>query len=86
MQTTRLSDNGNIIIPEIICNTYGWREGLEFMIIDIGDGILLKPLEHFKEIKIDELIGCTGYKGTKKSLKDMEDAVAKGSEESRICN
>jgi len=83
MQTTRLSDNGNVIIPEMILTAYGWREGLEFIIIDIGDGILLKPLEPFKETKIEDVIGCTGYKGPKKSLKDMEDAIAKGAEESR---
>jgi len=83
MQTTRLSDNGNVIIPEMIRTAYGWREGLEFIIIDIGGGILLKPLEPFKETKIEDVIGCTGYKGPKKSLKDMEDAIAKGAEESR---
>ncbi|OQX19030.1 MAG: AbrB family transcriptional regulator, partial [Desulfobacteraceae bacterium IS3] len=48
-----------------------------------GNGILLKPLEHFQETTIEDVLGCTGYKGPKKSLRDMEDAIAKGAEESR---
>jgi len=84
--TTRLSDNGNVIIPEIIRNAYGWGEGLEFIVTDTGNGILLRPLEHFQETKIEveDVLGCTGYKGPKKSLKDMEDAIAKRAEESRL--
>lgn len=78
--TTRLSDNGNVVIPEIIRNTYGRGEGLEFIITDTGNGILLRPPEPFRETKIEDVIGCTGYKVPVKSLRDMEDAIAKGSE------
>lgn len=82
--TTLLSDNGHVIIPEIIRNAYGWGEGLEFIVTDTGNGILLRPLEHFQETKIEDVLGCTGYKGPKKSLRDMEDAIAKRAEKSRV--
>jgi hypothetical protein len=47
----------------------------------VGDGIKLKPMKPYKETKIEEVIGCVGYKGPKKSLKDMEAAIAKGARE-----
>lgn len=83
MQTTRLSGNGEVGIPEFIRTVYGWGEGLEFMITDIGEGILLRPLRPFEETRIEDVLGCTGYKGPRKSLRDMEDAIAKGAGENR---
>ena len=44
----------------------------------VGESIKLKPIKPYKETKIDEVIGCVGYEGPKKSLKDMEAAIAKG--------
>lgn len=78
MQTTCLSNNGNVNIPEFIRTAYGWGEGLEFVIIDVGKGILFRPLELSEETQIEDVLGCTGYKGPKISLRDMEDAIAKG--------
>ena len=57
------------------------KAGLEFVIEDVADGIKLKPIKPYKETKIDEVIGCVGYEGPKKSLKDMEAAIVKGAQE-----
>jgi hypothetical protein len=35
-------------------------------------------LSPYLETKAEELIGCVGYKGPRKSLKEMEAAIAKG--------
>jgi len=78
METTRLSNKGQIVIPKKVRVTHGWEPGLEFIVEDTGDGIKLKPLTPYSETKAEELLGCVGYKGPKKSLKEMEAAIAKG--------
>ena len=81
MEKTRLSNKGQIVIPKGIRVLHGWKAGLEFAIESVGESIKLKPIKPYKETKIDEVIGCVGYKGPKKSLRDMEAAIAKGAKE-----
>ncbi len=81
MEKTRLSNKGQVVIPKAVRVLHGWKAGLEFAIEDVGDGIKLKPIKPYKETKIDEVIGCVGYEGPKKSLKDMEAAIAAGAKE-----
>ena len=81
MEKTRLSNKGQVVIPKAIRVLHGWKAGLEFVIEDVEDGIKLKPIKPYKETKIDEVIGCVGYEGPKKSLMDMEAAIVKGAKE-----
>ena len=81
MEKTRLSNKGQVVIPKAIRALHGWKAGLEFVIENVVDGIKLKPIKPYKETKIDEVIGCVGYEGPKKSLQDMEAAIAKGAKE-----
>ncbi|MBI4774159.1 MAG: AbrB/MazE/SpoVT family DNA-binding domain-containing protein [Deltaproteobacteria bacterium] len=83
MEKTRLSNKGQIVIPKAIRELHGWKSGLEFVIENTGDGIKLRPIKPYKQTRIDEAIGCVGYEGPRKSLKDMESAIAKGAKESR---
>ena len=78
METTRLSNKGQIVIPKNVRAAHGWEPGLEFVVEDTGDGIKLKPKTPFLETRAEELLGCVDYKGPKKSLKEMEAAIAKG--------
>ena len=72
METTRLSSKGQVIIPQTIRDAHHWRPGAEFSIIETDQGILLTPLKPFRKKSVDDVLGCTGYKGKRKSLKDME--------------
>jgi len=83
MEKTRLSNKGQVVIPKAIRELHGWKAGLEFVIENEGDGVRLRPIKAYEETTIDEVIGCTGYRGPRRSLKDMESAIAKGAEESR---
>ena len=78
METTRLSNKGQVVIPKQVRSAHGWKPGLEFIVEDTGDGIKLKPKKPFLETRVEELLGCVGYQGAKKSLKEMEAAIAKG--------
>jgi len=83
VETTRLSNKGQVVIPKHVRAAHGWEPGLEFAVEDMDDGIKLKPIKPYKESKIDEVLGCVNYKGPKMSLKDMELAIAKGAKESK---
>jgi AbrB family looped-hinge helix DNA binding protein len=78
MQTTRLSSKGQLILPKSLRDAHGWHTGVEFVLLEEGDGVFLKPLNPYAGTKLDQLVGCLGYKGPKKTLKQMEDAIAKG--------
>jgi AbrB family looped-hinge helix DNA binding protein len=83
METTRLSEKGQIVIPKRVRDIRGWEAGIEFLIEEFEDGIKLKPVKPFEETTIEDVLGCTHYDGPKKTLKDMEAAIAKGAKESR---
>jgi AbrB family looped-hinge helix DNA binding protein len=82
METTRLSEKGQIVIPKRIRTDHHWEPGMEFSIEDLGDSIALKPIGSFKRTKLRDVLGCIRYEGPKKSLKEMDDAIAKGARES----
>lgn len=76
--TTRLSSKGQVIIPQVIREAHHWNPGLQFKVIDTEQGLLLMPIKPFNPSSIRMVMGCTGYKGKKKSLKDMARGIAKG--------
>jgi len=78
MLKTKLSSKGQLIIPKSIREDHGWHTGLQFIVLEHNDGLLLKPAKPEFSVTLDDVIGCTGYKGPKKSLKSMEKAIAKG--------
>jgi AbrB family looped-hinge helix DNA binding protein len=81
METTKLSPQGQVIIPKSRRDAHHWEAGLELIAIDMGDGILLKPKKPFLETILNEVAGCLKYHGTPKSLEDMDEAIRQGIEE-----
>jgi AbrB family looped-hinge helix DNA binding protein len=78
VEKTRLSNKGQIVIPKQVRAAHGWEPGLEFSVEDMGDSIKLKPIKPYAETKIGDVLGCVNYNGPKKSLKEMEAAIAQG--------
>ena len=74
METT-LSSKGQIVIPRQIRQRHGWRPGVTFTIVDEGDALVLKPATTRRTTSLEEVIGCAGYTGPKKSLADMDAGV-----------
>ena len=81
MEKTRLSSKGQVIIPKSIRDSRGWKPGEELLVEETNDGIFLKPARGFPRTMLREVLGCMGYKGPPKSLRDMEEAIAKGARE-----
>jgi AbrB family looped-hinge helix DNA binding protein len=78
METTKLSSKGQVIIPKPLRSAHHWETGQELVVIDMGDGILLKPKTPFPESNIKDVASCLKYDGKAKTLEDMEDAIKTG--------
>lgn len=82
MMTTRLSSKGQVIIPKQIRVVRHWEPGQELEVVELEEGVLLKPRSMFPTMKVEEVAGCLAFQGPPKSLADMEEAVRKGALES----
>ncbi|WP_416670237.1 AbrB/MazE/SpoVT family DNA-binding domain-containing protein [Egbenema bharatensis] len=78
MEVTRLSSQGQVVIPPSLRAAHHWEAGQELVAIDVGDGILLKPKKSFPETTLTQVAGCLKYQGTPKSLEELEDAIRQG--------
>ena len=78
-QITKLSARGQIAIPKAIRTARKWKAGTEFVVEEMGDGVLLKPKKEPKRedkpLTIDDLIGIANYKGPRRSIREMDEGV-----------
>ncbi len=75
MKTTKLSSKGQVIIPKAFRSTHRWEPGLELMVIDTGDGLLLKPKAPFAPSELSEVIGMFSGKVAAKTEAQIEAAL-----------
>ena len=75
MITTKLSSKGQVIIPKPIRTAYHWESGQDLIVIDTGEGVLLKPRTPFEETTVDDVASCLKYSGKPKTLEEMEEAI-----------
>ena len=78
MNTTRLSSKGQLVLPKAIRDADNLPEGTEFTVERVPQGVQLRPLRAFPATRLEEVIGCAGYRGSTRSAADMERAIAKG--------
>ncbi len=79
--SVRLSTKGQLVIPREIRDRHGWSEGMELVMADQGDSVILRPVRRFPETRLEDLVGCTGYQGPALSLDEMEAGIARGVQE-----
>ncbi len=80
--TSRLSTKGQLIIPKEIRERHGWRPGSELIVEDRGSEVVLRSSTRVPETSLEDLVGCTGYTGPRRSLEEMEEAIARGARQS----
>jgi AbrB family looped-hinge helix DNA binding protein len=78
METTKLSSKGQVVLPAAIRAAHGWQPGVEFLVEDTADGVLLRPLKPFKSSRLEEVFGSTGYTGPARTVEEMDEAIAEG--------
>lgn len=81
MEKTRLSSKGQVIIPKSIRESRGWKAGEELLVEETEEGIVLRPAQWFPRTKLEDVVGCMGYKGPAKTIEDMREAIVRGARE-----
>jgi AbrB family looped-hinge helix DNA binding protein len=76
--TTILSQKGQVVIPKKVREQRGWSPGLRLSVESTRDGLVLRPLETSRAEAAAALLGIVGYRGPRRSLADMEKAIAIG--------
>ena len=82
METTSLSSKGQVILPKSVREAHHWLPGTRFVVEDVAEGVLLRPITPFTASRLEDVVGCAGYTGPAKSLDEMEEAIAVGARES----
>jgi AbrB family looped-hinge helix DNA binding protein len=77
MTTTKLSSKGQIVIPKEVREAHGWNEGDEFVVQETQDGVVLKLVRRVPRAQLDDVVGCVGYEGPTRTLREMEDGILK---------
>ena len=76
--TTRLTPQGQVALPESLRVARHWEVGQEFTLMVVDDGILLKPTPLFESTTLDDVAGCLQFSGTPKTLAEIDEAIAEG--------
>ncbi|MBS0639053.1 MAG: AbrB/MazE/SpoVT family DNA-binding domain-containing protein [Acetobacteraceae bacterium] len=75
METTRLSSKGQIILPKPVRDAHGWAPGTDFTVEDIGDGVILRPVQQKGTHKLSDLLGSLKVDGPPHTLEEMDEAI-----------
>lgn len=79
----RLSTKGQLVVPKEIRERHGWSSGVELVFEDFGDKVVLREIQDVPETRLEDLIGCTGYRGPARTLQEMEAGIAEGARRRR---
>jgi AbrB family looped-hinge helix DNA binding protein len=74
----RVSSKGQLVLPAEVRHRRGIEAGSEVEIEEVPGGVLLRLVRGPIAASLDDLLGCTGYTGPKKTLQDMEEAIRQG--------
>jgi AbrB family looped-hinge helix DNA binding protein len=75
MDRVRLSTKGQIVIPSDVRTRHRWEAGTELILEDQGDALVLRAAKPFAPTRVEDGLGCTGYRGPAKTLEEMEAGI-----------
>jgi AbrB family looped-hinge helix DNA binding protein len=75
METVKLSSKGQFILPKAIRDRHHWEAGTEFVIIDRGAELVIKPTRVFPPTDLEPSDTPSLFVGKPLFLEDMERAV-----------
>ena len=76
MDTVILSSKGQFVLPKVIRDRHHWDSGTEFMIIDRGSEVVLKPIKPFEETSFESPDAPRIFTGNALTLEEMDLAIA----------
>lgn len=81
--SVRLSTKGQLVVPKEIRMRHGWSAGAELVLEDLGDRVILREAFELPETRLEDLVGCAGYRGPAKTLEQMDAGIAEGARQRR---
>jgi AbrB family looped-hinge helix DNA binding protein len=75
METVKLSSKGQFVLPKAIRDRHHWEAGTEFVVIDRGSELIIKPARVFPATSLEPPDAPSPYRGKPLSLEEMERAV-----------
>lgn len=72
---TRISSKGQVVLPKALRNAHRWTAGTRLVVEDRKDGVLLRPAPVGANTRLEEVVGCLGYRGPAKTIAEMDAAV-----------
>lgn len=78
MSSATLSTKGQIVIPREVREAHRLVAGMRFEVETRGGCIVLRPIHEVPRTALEDLVGCTGYRGPRKTLEEMEEGIAEG--------
>ena len=75
METVKLSSKGQFILPKAIRDLHHWDAGTEFVIIDRGAELVIKPTRVFPPTELEPPDTPSIYRGKPLTLEEMDKAV-----------
>ena len=73
--TTTVSSKGQVILPSALRQRRAWGAGTRLTVEETEDGVLLKPAPAFAETRPEDVFGALPYKGTPKTIEEMDAGV-----------
>jgi len=70
-----MSSKGQIVLPGPLRKAHHWKAGTTFTVEEVSNGILLRPATQHPPTRLEDVVGCTGYKGPAKTIAEMDAAV-----------
>ncbi len=75
MVKVKLSETGQLALPQALLNIHQWGQGTEFVLWDTGQEIIMKPVAPFPPTELESPDTPSVYTGKPLSLEDMEKAI-----------
>lgn len=76
MHVLKLSSKGQLVIPAAVRSAHRWQAGDEFVLEELPEGLLLKPLRPFPASRLQDVAGCLPYAGAARTIEEMDQAIA----------
>jgi bifunctional DNA-binding transcriptional regulator/antitoxin component of YhaV-PrlF toxin-antitoxin module len=73
---TRVSDRGEITLPEAVLERQHWSPGTELVVEERPDSVvLLKKTSVFAPTRPEDVFGMLKYKGKPKTIEEMNEGI-----------
>lgn len=75
METVKISSKGQFILPKAIRDRHHWETGTEFIIVDRGTELVIRPAKVFPPTALEAADAPSVYAGRPLTLEEMDRAV-----------